>query len=144
MPHKTLWILLVWLVFLAAAVALQAVISPQLPLADIVNLTGYISLAYVGISKSSNIIKAIKAPAGDFGFPYEPAIRDRMLWITIVWLFFIAEVLIVRAIAPEAAALPVEEVITFSGALSAVYVGMHKGEKVAAASGKDKAPEAGV
>ena len=138
MPKKTMWILLVWLVFMAASVGLQAVMAPQLPLALVVNLTGYITLAYVGLSKGGNIVKAVKAPAGEFGFDYTPARRDRLLWLTIVWLVLIAEILVVRAIAPEGTLLPVEEVIGFAGALSVVYVGANKGEQMAAAAGKPK------
>lgn len=142
MKHKTLWILIAWLAFLAGSIALQAVTGPQLPTTVIVNLAGYITLAYVGISKAANIVKALKAPAGEFGFEYVAPIKDRLLWITIVWLLFIVEVLIVRALVPDGTALPVEEVIGFAGTLSAVYVGMNKGEQVAAASGKTTEDEA--
>ena len=136
MAHKALWILIVWVLFAFVTVAVQAVTSPELPLVIVVNLAGYITLAYVGVGKGTNIIKAIKAPAGQFGFDYVQPAKDRMLWITIVWLLIIVEVLIVRTLAPDGTALPVEEVISFAGVLSVLYVGMNKGEQAAAAAGK--------
>ena len=136
MAHKALWILIVWVLFVIVTVALQAVTVPELPLVVVVNLAGYITLAYVGVGKGANIIKALKAPAGQFGFDYVQPANDRMLWITIVWLLIIVEVLIVRTLAPDGTALPVEEVISFAGVLSVLYVGMNKGEQAAAAAGK--------
>ncbi|MBN2536397.1 MAG: hypothetical protein JXB88_26170 [Spirochaetales bacterium] len=138
MNHKCLWLLLFWLIFLTGAILLQLVITVELPLADMVNLAGYISLAYVGISKGANIVKAFKSPCGEFGFEYQPPHKDRMLWITIVWILLIMLVLIVRALVPENIAVPVDEVIVFAGVLSITFVAANKGEKIGAAAGTDK------
>ena len=137
--HRTLPILILWILFLAAALVLQAFITISLPLKLIAQLAGAISLSYVGVSKGANIVKAMKAPAGDFGFDYIEPKRDRLLWITWVWIAILAEALIVRAALPETVDVPVETVVAFSGLLSASFVGLGKGEKMAAAGGKEKA-----
>ena len=136
MKHKSLWLLLFWLLFLAVAVLLQLILPVELPLAEMVNIAGYISLAYVGISKGANIVKAFKSPPGEFGFEYQPLHKDRMLWITIVWLLLIVLVLIVRAFVNEQISIPVDEVVIFAGMLSVVFVSTNKGEKIGAAAGK--------
>jgi hypothetical protein len=144
MKHKTLWIVIVWLVFLIGALALQAVLPNVLPLAEIVNLVGVISLSYVGIDKAKNIVLAAKAPAGEFGADYITPIADKNLWIVIVWLFILIETLSVQAIVtwlmPDGGlTIPITDVVTYSGILSATYVGLDKGTKIAAVTGKEGA-----
>jgi len=142
MKHKSLWLLLFWLIFLAGAIGLQVFIVVELPLVEIVTLSGYLTLAYVGISKSVNIVKAFQSPPGEYGFEYQPIQKDRMFWITIIWLLFIIEALIVRALVIETINIPLREVVVFAGLLSTVFVGANKGEKIGAAAGKPLGNEA--
>ncbi len=140
MKHKTLWLVVVWVALLIVALALQAILPQGLPLAQIVNLAGIISLSYVGIDKVKNIVVASKAPSGEYGFDYVPPMQDKHLWIVIVWLFILAETFAIQAIVkasfPEAGIpIPVSEAVTFAGILSAAYVGLDKGAKIASAAG---------
>lgn len=140
MKHKTLWLVVVWLALLVVALGLQAVLPLGLPLAPIVNLAGVISLSYVGVDKAKNIVTAAKSPAGQFGFDYVPPMQDKHLWIVIVWLVVLAEAFVIQAIVkasfPDAGiTIPVLEVVTFAGILSAAYVGLDKGTKLASVAG---------
>ena len=146
MKHKTLWIVIVWLVFLIGAIALQVVMPNGFPLAEIVNLVGIISLSYVGIDKAKSVVMAAKAPPGEFGTDNIAPMQDKNLWIVIVWLVILIETLVVQfavtIIFPDKTVpIPITDVISFSGILSAAYVGLDKGVKVAAVTGKAVSPE---
>lgn len=133
MKHKTLWLVLFWL--LAALGGLAAAFAgAQLPLANLFALAGAVSLAYVGVDKTAKIVTAAKAPAGDFGSPYVSPLMDKHLWIVIIWLFLFAVALILAAFRPDASS-PVETALFYAGTLSAAYVGLDKGIKIAAAAG---------
>lgn len=139
LKHNSLWIVIVWLVLAFIFPIVQAIVTQTtLPVKEVVIITGLICLGYVGISKALDITKAFKAPAGDFGFEYVPAMKTKTLWMTIISLLLILEILIVQAIVGNAVDLPVEEAITFCGTVSIAYVSANKGLKVAACCGKEK------
>lgn len=137
--HKTLWLTVIWLIFLAVGLALQAVqgdIPRSLPLARLVNVTGGICLAYVVGHKAGNLIQAVQAPAGQFGFDHVPASRDKLLWVTVTWLFLLAEALVVHTLVLHTVDIPLTEIVGYTGGLSTMYVALDKGTKAAAASGR--------
>jgi hypothetical protein len=138
MKHKTLWLVLVWII--AAAVALGAAFAgAALPLTEIVTLAGVTSLAYVGVSKTINIVTAAKSPSGEFGYEYVEPLQDKHLWVVIIWLVIFGATIALATLRPDSGA-PVEAALAVAGTLSAAYVGLDKGAKVAAATGTaDKA-----
>jgi hypothetical protein len=148
MKHKTLWLVIFWIAFLAVALVAQALIPTALPLAPVINLAGVVSLAYVGIDKTKNIVAAAKAPAGDYGLDYVPPMQDKHLWIVIVWLVLLILTLAIAAYlaaVKRTEALPLTEAVMYAGILSAAYIGLDKGAKVAAAAGEQAdAPKEGT
>jgi hypothetical protein len=134
MKHKTLWLVLFWLVAVLGGLA-ATLVGAQLPLSNLVNLAGAVSLAYVGVDKAAKIVTAAKAPAGDFGADYVPPALDKHLWVVILWLLVFGLTLVCAAFKPDVSSWPVEAALFYAGTLSAAYVGLDKGVKIAAASG---------
>jgi len=136
--HKTLYVVLFWLITLA--LALFTVEGEDLAL--ILRLAGWVSLSYVGIAKIADIAKAARAPSGQFGFDQIPFYGEKYWWVVMYWCAILVTILILRFINP-AALLPVSDCVFFSGALSAAYAGLHKGAGIAAQAGTGDAPRKG-
>jgi len=145
MKHKTLWFVIVWLAILAALFVLQAFLpEASIPLAVATDVAGAVSFAYVGIDKTRSVVAAAQSPRGEYGQPYVPPMQDKHLWIVIAWLIFCVLAFIVQALLPdESAQIPISQVVGIAGILTAAYVGLDKGTKLAAATGAAQAGETG-
>ncbi len=141
MKHKTLWLVVFWLMLFASLLVLQAIYpSIAFPLSVVVDIAGTVSFAYVGIDKTKLVVAAAHAPQGEFGYAYIPPIQDKHLWIVIAWLFLCVLSLIIQSLLSDdsVATLPLANIMTAAGILTAAYVALDKGAKVAAITGKDK------
>jgi len=130
--HKTLYVVIFWLIAL-----LFGVLAPSGPadfLPDILGVTGWICLAYVGLAKAADIVTAARAPKGQYGFELKTFVSDQYWWIVAYWCALLVLMLILRLIR-QGALYPLSDCIFFAGTLSAAYAGLNKGSHVAAAAG---------
>ena len=133
--HKTLYVVIFWLIVLAVSLAF----SPPSTVQSILSMTGWISLSYVGVSKAGEIVKAAKAPMGEYGFDYVSFFSEKYWWVVAYWCFFLVAIMIINS--TSGGGYPVEDAIFFAGFLSVSYTGLNKGVQVAASLGKEeKAP----
>jgi hypothetical protein len=131
--HKTIFIVIFWLVLLAISLFFS---SPE-GVRMILSVAGWISLSYVGVSKVGEIVTAAKAPAGEFGFDYVPFFAEKYWWVVVYWCLISVAIMILDG--RSTVGYPYEDAVFFAGFLSVGYAGLNKGVQVAASLGKEPA-----
>lgn len=132
--HKTLWILLFWLAAVPTGLVVQVTVTTQLPLQPLVVLAGVVTAAYIGLEQAGNVVASARLPSG-FGVTPHTA---RYLWVTVAWLIFLLQGLVVQYLVAEPITVPLDDLVAFAGVVSAVYVGGNKAHRAAVCAGGEK------
>ncbi len=135
--HKTLGIVVLWLLTACAGLVGQPFIDVELPLAQIIAFTGIVTAAYIGLEQSALVVSSGKMPQGRA----RTGNVKRYLWLTLAWALLMAVGVVVQFLLPEGRTVPLAELVSFAGTVSAVYVGGNKANKVAQAGGPAPASE---
>lgn len=147
--HKTLFILIPWLVFVFTFLILQGCLATaalslpydqgiiKLPLETIITITTTVCLAYVGLDQAGRIKTAYNAPLGDYGQPWTPPLKSKTFIITMISFALLLELLIIQAWVGELLKIPLENALILAGTVSVAYISGEKLTTVAARSERE-------
>lgn len=128
--HHTTPILVFWLLLVPVALIVGAIFDEYLDFKQIVDITGFATLAFMGFEYGADLIRNLKLPSGEGSVG---RIGEHKI-LVIVWLTYpIIGFILVYVF--KFKDVPIDSLIQFSGYMSILYISGNKANKMATVSG---------
>jgi hypothetical protein len=126
MKHKTVWVVLLFILAAALTLGFSATGIDWLPVQEMVTALTWVAGAYLGIDQLSGFLASRKLPPG----AKYTGNQGKLQFITIAVVLLMIEGVIVQGLSPGVR-IPLADLVMLAGLVSALYAGGNKALNIA-------------